>query len=362
MIEVFLLTKKGCFIMKKFLNYLLIILLLITFTSCNNKANTEDSTKVDSKKIDSSDNLAIAVKGETYPLIVKDYLKNEITLEKKPEKVAVLSGTPLNIWYDLEGKSICTSNISKNVKLIPKYKEEIMNLPNVGAVYSIDMEAIIALKPDLIIAQVGTQAAQAKKLKEMGFNVINTHVKGYDDVIATYKAFGKILEKEERAKQCINKLENSKKTIIDKLPKENNSVVILYVTSKSLSVKLNNSIAGDVANCLNLKNIASDLVPDTVGSETAPLDIEYIVKKNPDYILVTSMISSNEEAKRTLEEQFKKNPAWSGIKAISEGRVIYLPQEYYLFNAGPYYNEAIEYMARGIYPHIYGEVKDWYGK
>ena len=117
-----------------------------------------------------------------------------------------------------------------------------------------------------------------------------------------------------------------------------------------------------MAKTLGLVNIASDLPPDTIGSESTPLDIEYIVEKNPDVVLVTSMIADNETAVRTMQEQFDSNPAWKSVSAVTEGKVVYLPQEYFLYNAGPYYCEAIEYMARSVYPEIYGEVTDWYGK
>ncbi len=306
--------------------------------------------------------LSIEAKGEGYPLAVKDITGYETVLDKRPEKAAVLSGTPLNIWYDLGGKSVCTSNISGNVKLLKGYEDEIKSIPSVGAVYSVDMEAVIAHKPDLIIAQEGTQGDNAKKLREMGFKVIVTRIKGYEDVLSTYRAFGKILDSEQDAEKRINELENKRKELVSKLPDGDTSVVILYVTSKSLAVKLDNSIAGDVSNILGLKNIASDLPPDTIGSETTPLDIEYIVQQDPDYVLVTSMISDNDTARKTMEEQFAGSPAWKGVKAVSEGRVVYLPQEYFLFNSGPYYGEAIEYVARSIYPEVYGEVSGWYGK
>lgn len=312
--------------------------------------------------LSNTQDLPITVEGNNYPLKIKDFLKKETILEKKPEKVAVLSGTPLNIWYDLGGKSICTSNITDNLKLISEYKKEINDLPQIGPVYSIDMESVVSLKPDLIIAQAGTQGTQADKLRDIGFKVITTNIRSYDDVIATYNAFGKILGNEKSAEAKIEALKNKKEEIVSKLPKDNKSVVILYITAKTIAVKLDNSIAGDVAKILKLDNIASDLPPDTIGSETTPLDVEYIVKKNPDYVLVTSMISDDEEAKKTMEEEFKSNPVWKGVKAVQEGRVIYLPQQYFLYNAGPYYSEAIEYMAKSIYPEIYGEVTHQDGK
>jgi len=335
---------------------LILIMTISIVTGCANStslgglSNTKPAEKADDSE------LAISVQGTSYPLKVKDFLKLETVIEKKPENAAVLSGTPLNIWYDLGGKSICTSDVSNNVKLIPEYEDEIKSLPSIGPVYSIDMESVISHQPDLIIAQVGTQSTQAKKFRDMGFDVITTHIRGYDDVISTYRAFGKILENEELAESKIDELERQKEEIVAKLPNDKKSVVILYITSKTIAVKLDNSIAGDVANILKLDNIASDLPPDTIGSETTPLDIEYIVEKDPDYVLVTSMIGSNEMAIKSIEEEFEKNPAWKGVTAIQEGRVAHLPQQYFLYNAGPYYSEAIEYMAEIIYPEIYKEV------
>ncbi len=339
--------------------FILAACMLLSLLGCTSNNTPAQSTATPSAAptASSQGNASISVTGEAYPIRVKDFLGNETTIETKPKKVAVLSGTPLNIWYDLGGKSICTSDVSQNVRIIEEYEAEIKALPQMGQVYAVNIESIVALKPDLIIAQAGTQNVAAASLRSMGFKVIVTHIKSFDDVIASYRVFGKILGVSGAAEAKIQKLTNGKNEIVKKLPDKKTSVAILYVTSKSLAVKLDNSIAGDIAGILKLKNIASNLPPDTIGSETTPLDIEYIVKQNPDYILVTTMISSNEEARKTVEKQFSSNPAWSSVKAIKEGRVIYLPQQYYLYNAGPYYVDAIAYLAKSLYPEIYGAVK-----
>ena len=151
---------------------------------------------------------------------------------------------------------------------------------------------------------------------------------------------------------------SGKLEIVEQLPKQPKSVVIMYVTSSSLAVKLDNSIAGDVANILGIKNIASGLAPDTLGSETTPLDIEYIAEKNPDVVLVTSMIASNEDAKRVMQEEFDTNPVWQTVQAVKDGHVVYLPQEYFLYNPGHEYVTGIEYMAKSVYPEIYGVLNE----
>lgn len=300
----------------------------------------------------------LSVSSETYPLTVTDYLDYQTKLEKLPARVAVLAGTPLNIWYDLGGKSICSSEINdKNIKLVEEYKEEMKKLPAVGAVYSLDMEAVVNQKPDLVILQSGVQSSAAKTLRDMKFPVITTLTRSFDDVVTMYRVFGVLLNKSELAEEKIKKMTEARQYYIDKAPEPGKKVVMIYLTANSLSVKLDNSIAGYIAKDLKLKNIASGLPADTVGSENTPLDIEYIVKQDPDIILVTSMIGSNELAMQTMKKHFDENQAWQSVSAVREGKIIYLPQEYFLYNGGPYYVEAVKYMAMGVYPEIFGELK-----
>ena len=303
---------------------------------------------------------SIEVFGNGYPLTVRDYLDFETVLESSPQRVAVLSGTPLNIWYDLGGKSVCTAIISDNLKILPQYREELLALPAIGQVFSVNMEAIIEQEPDLIIAQFGTQNVQAAALRNMGYNVITTYIRSFDDLISAYLAFGKILENAEPAEAKAAELINRRNELILMSPQDEQAVVILYLTANALSVKLNNSIAGDIALSLGLQNIAADLPADSIGGENALLDIEYVIAKDPDIVLVTSMIADNATAIVTMEGIFADSPIWQGVRAVREGRVVYLPQEYFLYNAGPFYNEAVEYMARSVYPEIYGEAGEWY--
>jgi iron complex transport system substrate-binding protein len=223
------------------------------------------------------------------------------------------------------------------------------------------MEAVIAQEPDLIITQAGVQTTETGALREMGIPVVSTLARTFDDVIELYRAFGAILGERELAEQKIEALTESRQGYIDAAPDDGKSVVILYLTASALSVKLDGSIAGDIAKSLKIRNIASDLPPDTIGSENTPLDIEYIVQQNPDIVLVTSMIGSNELAVETMQQHFADNQAWQSVEAVAEGSVAYLPQEYFLYNCGPYFDEAVRYMACCVYPEVFGEVSEWYG-
>jgi iron complex transport system substrate-binding protein len=343
----------------------IILILLLVITGCPSIDNGDERTSARFGGLANTEATAtreheehpILLEGNGYPYTITDYLGYQLTFEEKPERVAVLSGTFLNMWYALGGTSICRTDL-RTAMLDEEYADEIQALPSVGAVYNANVEAIIEHKPDLIISQTGVQSNILKTLRETGFNIVSLHMRTYDDVVDHLEVFGALLDNEEGADYFINRMEAGKKAITDQLPENSKRVVILYVTSSSLAVKLDNSIAGDVASILGLENIASNLPPDTLGSETTPLDIEYIVEQNPDVVLVTSMISSNEDAKRAMNEEFSTNPAWAGIEAIQQGNVVYLPQQYFLYNAAHNYVDAIEYMAKGVYPEIYGGLDD----
>lgn len=322
-------------------------------SGATNPTSGADEGKKDGDKSEAK----ISVSSDHYPLDVNDFFGYVTHLDFRPDRIAVLSGTPLNIWYDLGGKSVCSSNIGDNIRLVDEYEQEMLALPSVGPVYSVDMEAVIGNTPQLIITQAGVQSKTTDALRNMNYPVIATLVRTYEDLCDHYRVFGSLLGVREKAEEKIASFEKKRAEIIDKLPAEGKSVVILYLTSGALSVKLDSSIAGDMAKTLKVRNIASNLPPDTIGSENTPLDIEYIVEQKPDLVLVTSMIGSNEIAVETMQKHFSQNQAWQTVEAVKEGRVYYLPQQYFLYHSGPYYNEALEFLAKTIYPEIYGEVQ-----
>jgi iron complex transport system substrate-binding protein len=360
-------SREGDMVKRYPLNWLLAVMFIVPvyFISCTSSGNSDTGesvrfggmANVEVAETREEETHHITIEGDGYPYTITDYLGYQVTLEQRPERIAVLSGTFLNMWYALGGKSICRTDL-RTALLDEAYADEIEALPSVGAVYNANVEAIIEQRPDFIIAQAGVQSNICRTLRDMGFEIVTLYMKTYADVLDHLRVFGVLLGNEDYVEAHIAQMEMRRKAITDRLPEPPKSVVILYVTSSSLAVKLENSIAGDVATILCLENIASGLPPDTLGSETTPLDIEYIVAQNPDVILVTSMISSNEDAKRVMKEEFTTNPAWAGIEAIREGRVVYLPQEYFLYNAAHNYVDAIEYMAKGVYPEIYGPLDE----
>lgn len=336
--------------MKKIQIVAFIMALSIGLTGCGAK-----NTKVEMKGKDMGSVPKLTVsEGKGYPVTIKDIMGNQVTLKEKPKKIAATSGTFLGILYALGGESICTANLSGGSPA-PKGAE---NLPSIGEAYNTDVEKLVSLKPDLAITQFGIQNKLIPALKASSIQVLSLQMKTYDEVLQNLKLVGRIVGNEDKAEEIISKMEKDKNYIVNKLPENPKKVVILYATSKDVSVKLQNSIAGNVAKILKLNNIAEGKKGEGMGEETIPFSIEEIVKEDPDVILVTSMVKSDKLAKEVIGKQLGKDEVWKNLRAVKNNKIVYLPQKYFLFNAGEKFVDGIEFMARSVYPEIYGELND----
>jgi iron complex transport system substrate-binding protein len=43
------------------------------------------------------------------------------------------------------------------------------------------------------------------------------------------------------------------------------------------------------------------------------------------------------------------------VDAVRKKKIIYLPQQYFLFNGGPNYPDSVAYMAASVHPEIFGK-------
>lgn len=288
----------------------------------------------------------------SFPLTIKDDAGKIVTLEKKPQKIAAISSTMIGALYAVGGKSI-TRVEAKGESSLPKEAE---SAESVGHVNEIDMEKLVALQPDLVIAQMGSHEKYAQILESAKIPVILLQMKSYGDTQEKLRLMGKITGNAAKAEEAVANMENKVASLTKKLPQNPKKVVILYTTSQNISVKLDNSIAGDVAKILKLDNIASGLKAEKTGGENAPFSMEKIVESNPDVILVTTMVTSKELADERIRKDLESNPAWNQLKSVKEKRIYTLPQKFFLTNPGAQYPEAIEYMAKLVYPEVYGNV------
>ena len=283
--------------------------------------------------------------GENYAVITDDRGKS-VTLPQKPQRVVVLSTSLLNFADALDGSLVGRAAIkSEDAALPEKYKD----VPDVGPVYSVSLEKVTALEPDVVIGSTDHHEKLAAQLEDSGIPVILLRTKTYDDVKHNLDVMGRVYGKEEQAKAVDEKLDTEIKAITDAVPKQGLRIAIIHATPSAVSLELPTSIAGGIADLLHLQNIAA--APAGSENNRIPYSMESLVEANPDVIFLTSLGSSDKIEKR-IKGDIESNRAWASLKAVQSGRFYILPERYFLLNPGLDYPKAVGYMANLVYPGV----------
>lgn len=286
------------------------------------------------------------VKTEASFLELQDAAGRTVVLPKPPQRVVALSPSYLEI-IDAIGGSLVGRPASQNGRI----PESMVKLPEVGLTYNINMETVVGLKPDLVLAGKNQHDKFVKLLETNNIPTIEFNAKTLDEVKALVLDLGRVYSKQKAAKKLCDKLDSDIAAIKAKLPKEDKPkrIVIMFATASSVSVANSKSVAGCVSDMLGFENVAAKALQG--HSEKTPYSMEALLEQNPDLIFITSM-GKPKKIEERLRKDFRDNPAWNSLKAVQEKKIFVLPENLFLLNPGIHYPEAVAYMAQKVYPDL----------
>ena len=278
--------------------------------------------------------------------VITDDAGRTVSLDAKPQRIVPLSASFLEPLHAVNAPVVARVAAKTGIP------EEDKSLPEVGNVYNINIEKVIAAKPDLIIAYKGMNDKYVSSFESNHIPVIVLEMRTYEQVKNTVKVMGVLSGFPDKGRQLIADMDNQMKAVQAKLPKDGKRIAILHSTSQSVTVQLENSIAGSAAELLGLKNIAAGMTPLQSNPTAAPYSLETLAAANPDLIFVTTM-GKMETVRDAMMKNVESNPAWQALPAVQDGRVYFLPQEQFLLSPGIHYPEAVAYMAKLAYPELF---------
>lgn len=280
---------------------------------------------------------------------ITDAAGRVVALDAEPKRVVALNPSYLGM-IDSVGGSIVGRATSKLVTV----PDSMQDAPEIGFVYNINMESLVGLRPDLVLAGKNQHEKFVPLLESNNIKVIELDAKTYTEVQDTVRLLGKIYGTSDKAEQECALLNSEIKAVTDKLPQEKRRIVIMHATASSVTTEGSRSIAGCVSDILGFENVAAKALQGK--SEKTPYSMEALVEQNPEIIFITSMGKADEIENR-LRSDFKNNPAWASLQAVQNGKVYVLPENLFLLNPGLEYPKAVEYMARQVYPEVFADGK-----
>ena len=215
------------------------------------------------------------------------------------------------------------------------YPASVRSLPVVGGGLDPNIEAIVALKPDVVLLASSSRASE--RLESLGIKVIALESKSHADVRRVLKKLGALLDIPDAAgaERLWRIIDSSVAAAAQSLSPQAKNTRVYFEVSRGPYAAGESSFIGETLARLGVKNI----IPAALGPFPR-INPEFVVRANPDLIMVGN---------RSMQAM-ASYPGWSSIKAVKEQRICVFDvnESDVVVRPGPRMAEAARIMARCI--------------
>ena len=295
----------------------------------------------------------------SWPRTVVDALGREISFNEPPKRVVSVIPSITEYLFAL--------GLGDRVVGVDEYSNwppDVVNLTKegkiavVGGPWTLDIEKIVDLKPDLVLMCRGVKPQEvqfAPKLEELGiktFFLVCDAAKNQYDVYMDIRTLGKIFGVEQRTEELIKAIDAKVRFVVTKLSQANATKprVLQLVGPPSWGLW---SAGGDtfiewLIEAVEGRNIASRY------SGWPQLSYEYVLSQDPEVIIITAHNIDPEKA----ADELRQTPL-ANTTAWRTGKVYLLTGEAndMLSRPGPRIGDTLLLLAKIIHPEIFGEVQ-----
>jgi iron complex transport system substrate-binding protein len=229
-------------------------------------------------------------------------------------------------------ESICELGYCQRLVGVDRYSNfpaSLQNLPQLGGGLDPNIEAIVALKPDVVVMAASSRASE--RLRALGLNVVALEPKTHADVQRVLRKLGQLLEAPDVDK-IWRAIDAGVSAAAQSLPLSARGTRVYFEVNPGPYGAGENSFIGETLTRLGAKNI----IPAKLGP-FPKLNPEFIVRANPDLIMVGD----------SSAEAMLQRPGWPAMRAVREQRMcVFSPaQSNVLVRPGPRMAEAARLMA-----------------
>jgi len=183
------------------------------------------------------------------------------------------------------------------------YPGSVRKLPQVGGGIDPSIEAIVALKPDLVL--MATSAQGAERLESLGITVAALEPKTHADVQRVLMQLGQLLAVPD-AQRVWRTMDGEVNAAAQAVPASARGARVYFEVNSAPYAASESSFIGETLTRLGLRNI----VPGSLGP-FPKLNPEYAVRADPDLIMVGDR----------PDVRLEQRPGWSTMRALRDKRV-----------------------------------------
>lgn len=264
-----------------------------------------------------------------YPLTVTDETGTDITLEQAPERVVMLVPSDTEIVY-----AIGAGDLAVGADAYSTYPPEAADLPKVGDVNT-NIEAVLALNPDLVLASASMNHAAIDSLRQLGVTVYAADPGTMEETIAHIEQIGVLLNRQEGARAVAGRMREAVREVTDKVA-DAEPVSVYLEFSPGWTVG-SGTFLDELVTLAGGVNIAND------REGWFEVDPEAVIARNPQ-VIIHPRIEGVDFAGDMLSR-----PGWDRIDAVRNNRVVAVANEP-LVRVGPRLTDGLLEIAAALHP------------
>jgi len=253
---------------------------------------------------------------------VVDQVGETVRVESPVERVASVYGISTYYLYALgvgnrlvAGWYVGLRSLSQASETMLRFEPELEELMNYG---DPNVEEILALDVDLVLADGSQHAAFAEQMSDLGVPTIQCLVESFDAMREALRLTGEAFgdDANERAEALTADLDRVLAQIGDDLADlpEADRARVLFVGTSSLQIASGDMYQTELIDLAGGQSVAGDLV----GSWNE-VNLEQVLLWNPDVIVIAPYGP-------VQPSDLLHNPDWAAVAAVRDGRVVRMPR------------------------------------
>lgn len=206
------------------------------------------------------------------------------------------------------------------------------HIPVVSSAVKANIEKIVSLHPDLVLASGLSNPKDLELLRKMNIKVeVLLTPKSFDEICEQFIRIGMLVGKGDRAKEVVDE----SRSIVSKIKKEgiarDKREIFFQIGADPLFAVIPDTFMDDYMTFLGAENVTAGLTQGSVSRE-------FVLSKNPDYIFIATMGIVGEKEQKTWKK-------YTTLKAAKYGHIYTIDSETACQPTPPTFVQTLKVMA-----------------
>ena len=286
--------------------------------------------------------LLMSARAPSVAKTITDQLGRHVTVPDKPQRVVSLAPSITEIVFALD-----QGHRLQGVTTYSDFPPEAVKLPKVGSYVHLDLEKIVALKPDLCIAiKDGNPRVIAQRLESLKIPVYAVDPNNLETIMKTVLEIGTLLNAKDRANQLVQNMDLRIQKVKSLVAKTTHRPrVFLQIGVSPIVSAGTHTFIHELIVIAGGTNLAAGPIPYPRFSR------EKVLALSPEIIIITSMARSAVFEK--IKAEWEK---WPNMPAVRNQR-IYVENSNFFDRPTPRLLDGLELLIQLIHPELVEKIQ-----